>query len=89
MERGAATTHADRSGRTPLDLAAFCGDPEVVCKTEAAVVAFAICHIYPCFTCPAESAEDNVICSCPYSKLHGYLLLFLVLFIDSNSEESW
>lgn len=31
VERGAATTHADRSGRTPLDLAAFCGDPEVVC----------------------------------------------------------
>lgn len=30
VDRGAATTHADRSGRTPLDLAAFCGDPEVV-----------------------------------------------------------
>lgn len=30
VERGTATTHADRSGRTPLDLAAFCGDPEVV-----------------------------------------------------------
>lgn len=30
MERGAAITHADRSGRTALDLAAFCGDPEVV-----------------------------------------------------------
>lgn len=32
VDRGAATTHADRSGRTPLDLAAFCGDPEVVRK---------------------------------------------------------
>lgn len=30
VERGTTTTHADRSGRTPLDLAAFCGDPEVV-----------------------------------------------------------
>lgn len=37
VERGAATIHADRSGRTPLDLAAFCGDPEVVCKTDAFV----------------------------------------------------
>lgn len=34
VDRGAATTHADRSGRTPLDLAAFCGDPEVVCETQ-------------------------------------------------------
>ena len=34
VERGAVTTHADRSGRTPLDLAAFCGDPEVVRKTD-------------------------------------------------------
>lgn len=38
VERGAATIHADRSGRTPLDLAAFCGDPEVVCETDAAVI---------------------------------------------------
>lgn len=37
MERGAVTTHVDRSGRTPLDLAAFCGDPEVVRKREAVV----------------------------------------------------
>lgn len=37
MERGAATAHADRNGRTPLDLAAFCGDPEVVCEAEAVV----------------------------------------------------
>lgn len=42
VERGAATTHADRSGRTPLDLAAFCGDPEVVCKTDAVVVVFVL-----------------------------------------------
>lgn len=34
VDRGAATTHADRSGRTPLDLAAFCGDPEVVRKMQ-------------------------------------------------------
>ena len=30
VERGAATAHADKSGRTPLDLASFYGDPEVV-----------------------------------------------------------
>lgn len=42
VERGAATSHADRSGRTPLDLAAFCGDPEVVRKADAVVVVFAI-----------------------------------------------
>lgn len=30
VERGAATAHADKSGRTPLDLAAFYGDSEVV-----------------------------------------------------------
>lgn len=75
VERGAATSHADRSGRTPLDLAAFCGDPEVVCKTQAVAVVFSVflkwcvCH---CITCP-ESAEDNVMRSCPYSKLNGSL----------------
>lgn len=30
VERGAATDHADKNGRTPLDLAAFYGDAEVV-----------------------------------------------------------
>lgn len=30
VEGGAATDHADKNGRTPLDLAAFYGDSEVV-----------------------------------------------------------
>lgn len=30
VESGAATDHADKNGRTPLDLAAFYGDSEVV-----------------------------------------------------------
>lgn len=30
VERGAATDHADKNGRTPLDLAAFYGDSDVV-----------------------------------------------------------
>lgn len=30
VESGAATDHADKNGRTPLDLAAFYGDAEVV-----------------------------------------------------------
>lgn len=30
VERGAATDHADKNGRTPLDLAAFYGDADVV-----------------------------------------------------------
>ncbi len=30
VERGAVTAHADKSGRTPLDLASFYGDAEVV-----------------------------------------------------------
>lgn len=30
VETGAATDHADKNGRTPLDLAAFYGDSEVV-----------------------------------------------------------
>lgn len=30
VENGAATDHADKNGRTPLDLAAFYGDSEVV-----------------------------------------------------------
>lgn len=30
VENGAATDHADKNGRTPLDLAAFYGDAEVV-----------------------------------------------------------
>lgn len=30
VERGATTDHADKNGRTPLDLAAFYGDSEVV-----------------------------------------------------------
>lgn len=38
VERGTATTHADRSGRTPLDLAAFCGDPEVVSRAVEPVL---------------------------------------------------
>lgn len=38
VERGTATTHADRSGRTPLDLAAFCGDPEVVSQAVEPVL---------------------------------------------------
>lgn len=32
VESGAATDHADKNGRTPLDLAAFYGDSEVVCS---------------------------------------------------------
>lgn len=32
VEKGAATAHADKSGRTPLDLAAFYGDSEVVSR---------------------------------------------------------
>lgn len=40
VERGTTTTQADRSGRTPLDLAAFCGDPEVVrCNTRTSFTA--------------------------------------------------
>lgn len=38
VERGAATTHADRNGRTPLDLAAFCGDPDVVCTARVTMI---------------------------------------------------
>lgn len=34
VERGAATAHADKSGRTPLDLAAFYGDSEVVRRSS-------------------------------------------------------
>lgn len=30
VESGAATDHADKNGRTPLDLSAFYGDSEVV-----------------------------------------------------------
>lgn len=30
VDNGAATDHADKNGRTPLDLAAFYGDAEVV-----------------------------------------------------------
>lgn len=30
VESGAATDHADKNGRTPLDLAAFYGDSDVV-----------------------------------------------------------
>lgn len=30
VQRGAAVNHVDRSSRTPLDLAAFRGDPDVV-----------------------------------------------------------
>ena len=30
VERGAATDHADKNGRTPLDLASFYGDSEMV-----------------------------------------------------------
>lgn len=32
VESGAATDHADKNGRTPLDLAAFYGDSEVVSR---------------------------------------------------------
>lgn len=35
VESGAATDHADKNGRTPLDLAAFYGDSEVVSFKEA------------------------------------------------------
>ena len=34
VESGAATDHADKNGRTPLDLAAFYGDSEVVRKLQ-------------------------------------------------------
>lgn len=34
VESGAATDHADKNGRTPLDLAAFYGDSEVVSFKE-------------------------------------------------------
>lgn len=40
VERGAAIDHADRSSRTPLDLAAFSGDPEVVSYTERDVTPY-------------------------------------------------
>lgn len=32
VESGAATDHADKNGRTPLDLAAFYGDSDVVSR---------------------------------------------------------
>lgn len=35
VESGAATDHADKNGRTPLDLAAFYGDSEVVSVAPA------------------------------------------------------
>ena len=62
VERGAATTHADRNGRTPLDLAAFRGDPEVVCEPKAVAITHKPAKLWggPFFTCPAESAKDNV-----------------------------
>lgn len=34
VESGAATDHADKNGRTPLDLAAFYGDSEVVRESK-------------------------------------------------------
>lgn len=34
VESGAATDHADKNGRTPLDLAAFYGDSDVVLMAE-------------------------------------------------------
>ena len=38
VESGAATDHADKNGRTPLDLAAFYGDSEVVCLQNSKVL---------------------------------------------------
>lgn len=40
VENGAATDHADKNGRTPLDLAAFYGDAEVV-RNSCGII---ICH---------------------------------------------
>lgn len=37
VEKGAATAHADKSGRTPLDLAAFYGDSEVVSRATRSI----------------------------------------------------
>ena len=37
LERGSAIDHADKNGRTPLDLAAFFGDPQVVSPCLGAV----------------------------------------------------
>ncbi len=37
VERGAATDHADKNGRTPLDLAAFYGDSDVVSHISISV----------------------------------------------------
>lgn len=34
VESGSATDHADKNGRTPLDLAAFYGDSDVVGKIQ-------------------------------------------------------
>lgn len=51
VERGTTTTHADRSGRTPLDLAAFCGDPEVVrCNCRMSVTAHKVTRYSWCLT---------------------------------------
>src|SRR4029434_11070249 len=35
VERGAAIDHTDKNGRTPLDLAAFYGDAEIVSGVSA------------------------------------------------------
>lgn len=37
VESGAATDHADKNGRTPLDLAAFYGDSEVVIREKVSM----------------------------------------------------
>lgn len=45
VERGAATDHVDKNGRTPLDLAAFYGDAEVVGGIKIKLTLLTTCSI--------------------------------------------
>lgn len=85
VERGAATSHADRSGRTPLDLAAFCGDPEVVCETDT-VVAAKLLSIVSVPALPVlHSMWRTTENACTYLEMNRYVLLYLLLATEKKA----
>lgn len=68
VESGAATDHADKNGRTPLDLAAFYGDSEVVSVAKSVGrVLGSMCHFTWMFE-QADGVEMRLLCHGPVSQ---------------------
>lgn len=89
VESGAATDHADKNGRTPLDLAAFYGDSEVVSlpagETESVNEKGWISNLllrHGCLTFTVQTERGKFLCA--FKSFPAILTAFLSPFRSSS-----